>query len=234
MRIPECLTNFLQIFCKAKNFKQMKNMVKYLIVMLCFFAFIPMQAQDNMKPVDAEFFTIQIKALSKKVPVSIFEGLNGVWVKQNSDGLYKYYYGRYPNYQAARKAIEEVREKGYPDAFVVSSRKIIMNKTWQNVVEEKPATKVIKQEEKPSTMVKGEIVVYTVQLSAFKYPVYVDFFAPISDIMEFQLEDKLFRYCTGKYLSMDEAKIALDKYKKMGYDKSFIVEYDKYKPYLIE
>lgn len=214
----------------------MIKIVKILILIL--FVAIqlkPLSAQtENMNPVDAEFFTIQINALSKKVPLSFFEGLDGVWFKQNEDGLYKYYYGRYPNYQAARTAIEDVRKKGYPDAFVVSSRKIIQDKTWQNVVEEKIPEKVKTTNNETNKSVKGEIIVYTIQLSAFKYPVYIDFFAPITDIMEFQLEDKLFRYCTGKYLSHDEAKVALEKYKKMGYDKSFIVEYDKYKPYHIE
>ncbi|MFB6320105.1 SPOR domain-containing protein [Saccharicrinis sp. FJH54] len=192
-------------------------------------------AQDKVqKPVDAEFFTIQIKALSKEVPTSFFKGLEGVWSKKNEDGLYKYYYGRYPNYQAARTAIEDVRKKGYPDAFVVSSRKIIKNKVWQNVVEEKPKEKTAEPKVNKSNVIKGEVVVYTIQLSAFKYPVYKDFFAPLTGIMEFQLEDKLFRYCIGKYLSQDEAEVALEKYKKMGYDKSFIVEFDKYEPYAIE
>jgi DUF1680 family protein len=31
MRIPECIANFLQIFCKAKNFKQMKRFILFLI-----------------------------------------------------------------------------------------------------------------------------------------------------------------------------------------------------------
>ncbi|MFC0878775.1 SPOR domain-containing protein [Saccharicrinis sp. FJH2] len=192
-------------------------------------------AQDKVtKPVDAEFFTIQIKALSKEVPTSFFKGLEGVWSKKNDDGLYKYYYGRYPNYQAARTAIEDIRKKGYPDAFVVSSRKIIKNKVWQNVVEEKPTEKKTETKVNKSSVIKGEVVVYTIQLSAFKYPVYKDFFAPLTGIMEFQLEDKLFRYCIGKYLTKDEAEVALEKYKKMGYDKSFVVEYDKYEPYAIE
>ncbi|MFB6343780.1 SPOR domain-containing protein [Saccharicrinis sp. FJH62] len=192
-------------------------------------------AQDKVtKPVDAEFFTIQIKALSKEVPTSFFKGLEGVWSKKNDDGLYKYYYGRYPNYQAARTAIEDIRKKGYPDAFVVSSRKIIKNKVWQNVVEEKSTEKKTETKVNKSSVIKGEVVVYTIQLSAFKYPVYKDFFAPLTGIMEFQLEDKLFRYCIGKYLTKDEAEVALEKYKKMGYDKSFVVEYDKYEPYAIE
>lgn len=214
----------------------MKKAVK--LVLICFGAFLYMHSSmaqsGNVKPVDAEFFTVQIKALSKKVPLSFFEGLDNVWMKKSDSGLYKYYTGRYPNYQAARTAIENVRKKGYPDAFVVSSRKIIKEKNWQNVVEEKTRDAVVKKPVEKSEVIKGEMMVYTIQLSAFKYPVYKDFFAPIKEVMEFQLEDKLFRYCTGKYLSMDEAKVALEKYKKMGYDKSFIVEYDKYKPYLIE
>lgn len=214
----------------------MKSTVKivFLLFGICISTTMLKAQETNVTPVDAEFFTVQIKALSKKVPLSFFEGLNGVWFKQSQEGLYKYYYGRYPNYQAARTAIDDIRKKGYPDAFVVSSRKIIRNKEWQNVVEEKTAVNPQIGAVEPSKIVKGEIIVYTIQLSAFKYPVYIDFFAPITDIMEFQLEDKLFRYCTGKYLNYDEAKIALEKYKKMGYDKSFIVEFDKYKPYLIE
>jgi hypothetical protein len=225
-----------------------RGILKTIMVMCSAVIMFTVSAQQT-NPVEDEYFTIQIKALSKKVPLTFFEDLTGVWVVQNTDGLFKYYYKKFPSYQDAKAETEEIRVKGYPDAFVVSSRKIFPAQSFKTpdvVVEtpvvEKPVVKSESTEQKtvievvqtPKVETPGTMTVYTIQLSAFKYPVYIDFFAPITDISEFQLEDKLFRYCTGKYLSHDEAKLALDKYQKMGYDKSFIVEYDKYKPYIID
>lgn len=228
----------------------MKRGILKTIMIICSAVILFNASAQQTGSLEEEYFTIQIKALSKKVPLTYFEDLTGVWVVQNSDGLFKYYYKKFPSYQEAKAETEGIRTKGYPDAFVVSSRKIFPAQSWKTpdvVVEtaQKEQTqvkndatvepkKVVEVEKTPQVETPGTMTVYTVQLSAFKYPVYIDFFAPITDITEFQLEDKLFRYCTGKYLSYEEAKIALEKYQKMGYDKSFIVEYDKYKPYIID
>ncbi len=34
VQVPECITNFLQIYCKTKNFKQMKKVLMIILVLL--------------------------------------------------------------------------------------------------------------------------------------------------------------------------------------------------------
>lgn len=231
-----------------------------LILIIFLSQFVTALGQNKMpKTSDPTFYTVQIQALSKELPPDHFKGLNGVWMRKASDGLYKYYHGRYATSNEARTAVASLRKKGFSDAFLVSSQRFMIKSgpykpaTVKNSISAKPVVKttppvqkkpLVKPVEKPVTS-SADVVhkrpenikegtIWTVQLSAFKYPVYLNFFDPLKNIMEFQGPDKYFKYCIGKYDDYDEAHKALGEYKEMGYDKAFVVPYEKYLPYLIE
>ncbi len=230
-------------------------------MIICFTHFATGYGQNKMPQTsDPTFYTVQIQALSRELPPDHFKGLSGVWMRKASDGLFKYYHGRYATSDEARAAVASLRKKGFSDAFLVSSERFMIksgpykpastNTTASQPVENKPVSKpvvkpVVKPVAKPiaqasaqNELVRPENIaegtIWTVQLSAFKYPVYLNFFDPLKNIMEFQGPDKYFKYCIGKYDDYDEAHKALEEYKEMGYDKAFIVDYEKYLPYLIE
>lgn len=223
---------------------------------------LSVDAQTHMPQIqDAVFYTVQLQALSKELPPDHFDGLQGVWMRKDADGLFKYYHGRYASEKEARTAVATLKRKGFSDVWMVSSNRFIMgNPVLNKTKKEVPKVKTVQAKqpvEKPdikpivkNSVAKTNIIpdsrpvirpedikegmIWTVQLSAFKYPVYLNFFDPLKDIMEFQGSDKYFKYCIGKYTDYDKAHIALEEYKRMGYDKAFVVDYEKYLPYLIE
>lgn len=231
-----------------------------LILLICLINIPFVSGQIAMpKTSDPTFYTVQIQALSRELPPNHFEGLSGVWMRKASDGLFKYYHGRYATENEARSAVATLRKKGFSDAFMVSSERFTIKSApykasapKTKVAPAKPASKAVAisakpvakkaepavQKPSPREVIRPEDIkegmVWTVQLSAFKYPVYLNFFDPLKNIMEFQGPDKYFKYCIGKYSDYDDAHRALEEYKEMGYDKAFVVDYEKYLPYLIE
>lgn len=187
------------------------------------------------------FFTIQIKSLSKPVELSYFEALSGVWEKKGDDGMYKYFYGRFPDYASAREVALKLKKDKYTDAFVVFSDKSILpaNKLKLNG-NSKPVVKgTVSQPlsaEKKQTKVEKEKTSdkWTIQLAAFKYPRYIDDFKPLTDVMEFFCADKKYRYSVGVFDTYEAAKAQVAKYKSMGYSGAFVVGYDKLEPFMIE
>lgn len=216
----------------------MKNIFLTLISLFLVFG---LNAQVTQAP-DKGFFTIQIKSLSKPVELSYFESESGVWEQKAADGLYKYFYGRYPDYASAREVAVKLKKSQYPDAFVVFSDKTIKPANTLSVL--KPATpqqaaaKVSKpiadSESGAADKAAFSAGKWTVQLAAFKYPMYIEDFKPLTNVMEFYCQDKMYRYCVGVYNSYDDAKASLDKYKEAGQKGAFVVSYDKLKNYIIE
>ncbi len=82
---------------------------------------------DNLKPVpsltDNEIsrrytLTIQVMANLKPVNQDILGNLEQVEEYVCSDGYYRYTSGAFRNYTEAKKALDEIKKKGYPDAFI--------------------------------------------------------------------------------------------------------------------
>ncbi len=85
---------------------------------------------------------------------------------------------------------------------------------------------------------KQEIVlspdkIYTIQITASRYPFYTSELKEFSQVFEFYMPDKVYRYTEGKYRG-EKATEELEKVISYGYKEAFIVEWDKYAPYQIE
>ncbi len=66
------------------------------------------------------FFSVQIKSSTKDIPATPenFHGLSPLF-KKKIDGIYKYFYGKTPNLDEAKRLLRIARKSGYHDAFVV-------------------------------------------------------------------------------------------------------------------
>lgn len=64
-------------------------------------------------------YKIQLGSFSQSVPENTFNGLTPV-SKEEENGSTKYYVGSFTSLKEVRKALEQVRNYGYPDAFIVS------------------------------------------------------------------------------------------------------------------
>jgi outer membrane protein OmpA-like peptidoglycan-associated protein len=63
-------------------------------------------------------FTIQVCADFRPVGPDGFRGLTGVKEHICKDDYYRYTFGSYTSFQEARSVLDEIRESGYPDAFI--------------------------------------------------------------------------------------------------------------------
>ncbi len=138
-----------------------------------------------------------------------------------ADGYMKYCVGSYATHKLAENELVYYRDLGYTQAFIVNTSKYKL-KGDNNYVSN-------------AKFVPDPNKTYTIQLSAFRFPVYLSHFKGIEqdDIMEFYLKDKIYRYTTGKY-KYDEAVAELSKIKEKGFKKAYITELDAYLPYQIE
>jgi len=149
-------------------------------------------------------YTIQIKAFTSPVDLSIFKNLNGVEEHYCNDGFYRYTYGKFKTRNEALKEKEKIVELGYFDAFVIE-----LDKFKQKVID------------------KSE---FTIQLKSSASPLKLTVFKDIkNDVREVIGNDGQFKYIYGTYKTISEAKKDLEKLKKNGYTDAFITNTAVYK-----
>ncbi len=174
----------------------------------------------RMSEAQAPYYAIQIIALAKPPQMpSFFKNIDVAREYPCNDGYLRFCVGQYNSYEEAKAAVQGVKDKGYDQAFVVNTAEYSID---GSVAEVSHSTKKIDPNK-----------TYTVQLSAFRFPVYLSHFKNIDDVMEFRMKDKVFRYTTGSFKG-DVAAQELEKVKALGYKDAHLVELDKYMPYKIE
>jgi hypothetical protein len=167
----------------------------------------------------APFYSIQILAL-KEAPSApeFFDKINTAYEYPCSDGFVRYCVGKFDSYKAAMAQLESIKAMGYGQAFVVNTKRYpVKGSQWTDSGDLKIEPDKI----------------YTVQLSAFRFPVYLTHFKDVDGVMEFRMKDKIFRYTVGKFPGTN-AEEELAKIKAKGYKDAFLVEFDKYAPFKIE
>ncbi len=174
---------------------------------------------------DLPAFSIQISA-SKTPPAdaSFAKGLDVVYEYKTTDGLIKYYYGKFETYAEANKEIRSIRSKGFDSAFVVNLRAAASGSTANK-------GQILTTGGKPIEIDPSKE--YVIQVGAFRYPLYISFFENVGEVYEYRLNDKIFRYTT-KPIKGTEVKAELNRIQNLGYNAAFVVEYSKYAPFKIE
>lgn len=167
---------------------------------------------------NAPYYAIQILALEEPPQnAEFFQNIDVVKEYICEDGYVRYVVGEYHTFSEAAKDLDLYKEKGYTDVFVVNTKKLLVKNQSTN------SSKLVIDPNKD----------YLIQLSAFRFPVYLSHFENIDDILEFYMKDKIFRYCTN-VISGTEVEQELDRIKGLGYNNAFIVDYEKYKAFKIE
>ncbi|HPQ32997.1 MAG TPA: hypothetical protein PK563_00780 [Tenuifilaceae bacterium] len=141
------------------------------------------------------FFTIQVMALIIPVQAEHFSNINDISVTKGSDGIHRYTTGMFSSKEEAIAFLNEVRSKGYNDAFV---RRV-------NPVEATPAASC-----------------FTIQLMALKNPVEIEYFNSQLAVEVLEGSDEFHRYITGNYQTKEDALSELAKVIELGYKDAFI------------
>jgi hypothetical protein len=180
-----------------------------------------LRTTKKILPVDniyAPYYSIQILALRRAPQApSFFRNVEQAREFNCADGYVRYTVGKYSSKEAALADISKVKSMGYPECFVVDLREYELNGGGAG----------------SSRFDYNSDDVYTVQLAAFRYPVYTSHFEEFDEVMEFYPEDRIYRYTVGRYKG-DEAAEALRYAKSKGYSQAHLVPIEKYLPYRIE
>ncbi len=168
--------------------------------------------------VSAPYFAIQILAL-KRSPQnpSYFRNVDRAREFDCADGYVRYTIGSYSSKEAAMDAISGVKSLGYQKCFVVDLRSYNLNGKQSSADNFSPRRNTT----------------YTIQLAAFRYPVYLNHFEEFDNVMEFYPEDRVYRYTVGQ-INGSKALEELNRIKAMGYPQAHLVPFDKYRSFRIE
>jgi hypothetical protein len=212
----------------------------------------PVRTSKKIMPVDKvtkPYYTVQILAL-KEAPKdpNFFDDIEICREFSCTDGYKRYTVGQYETAELAAKAIPRIKALSpkYEKAFVANTEtySIALNEFRSNYdtenqpIKEEPKTiKDTDSNDKVIESVTQEPLdpdkTYTIQLTASRYPFYTSELKGFTDVYEFFMPDKVYRYCEGKYKS-SEVEAELKKAMQLGYNEAFYVEWDKYAPYKIE
>ncbi|MBN2167297.1 MAG: SPOR domain-containing protein [Marinilabiliaceae bacterium] len=180
----------------------------------------PLRTDKKIITVESEtesYYAIQILAIQEPPQnPDYFKNIEVAKEFKCNDGFVRYIVGQYETFNDAAAELDIYKEKGYPDVFVVNTSKL-------GQVKSKSGGRLIIDPSKN----------YLIQLSAFRFPVYISYFEQFDKVLEFYMKDKIYRYSTP-LISGSEVESELKRIKEMGYKGAFIVEYDKYQPYQIE
>ncbi len=169
-------------------------------------------------------YAIQILAL--KLPPTnpqFFSNVEVAYEYACTDGYVRYTVGPYSSYASARSDLERVRALGYEGCFVVDVKNYAVTEDLSSAF----------RFDETGGIPPDPNGVYTIQLAAFRYPVYVSYFADFENVMEFYFKDKIYRYCVGKY-SGDKALENLARVRASGYPQAYLVLLENYLPFQIE
>jgi hypothetical protein len=160
----------------------------------------------------APYYAIQLLAL--QMPPQDPDFFNQITTAREfvcNDGYVRYVVGQYQTFADAAHDLEKYRAMGYADAFVANTKRL----------------GAVASGFAPSRMNIVPDKMYTIQVSAFRFPVYLSHFENLDGVMEFYMKDQVYRYCIGKHLGAvieDE----LLKIKNSGYKDAYIVELEAY------
>ncbi len=128
-----------------------------------------------------------------------------------TDSAFLYTAGNFQQKTDALIYLNEVIDKGYPDAGMLEKRDL---------------EQLIAQLSEEDIMVEAS---FTIQIMALKNPVEVDYFTPLEGVIRYAGHDGLHRYVYGEYDGIDVAMNMLPTLKEMGYYDAFIMSVLRYR-----
>ena len=191
------------------------------------------------------FYTVQILAL-KDAPTDprFFDNLESAREFSCTDGYKRYVVGQYETHDQAAADLPRIKALSpkYKNAFVANTTSYNISSDFKSSyektaeVENPNETSDLNKTEKSAAQTVSVFdpnKIYTIQLTASRYPFYVSELKEFKEVFEFYMPDKVYRYSVGKY-NGKEIDSEIKKVIALGYKEAFAVEWDKYVPYKIE
>ncbi|MBI5217450.1 MAG: SPOR domain-containing protein [Bacteroidia bacterium] len=168
--------------------------------------------EEKAKAEETKLYAIQIGSSIKPVNPGYFKGVSDVKEKLTRNGYYKYYYGKYAGYKAAKAELENARNAGYKDAFIIKY-------TGEDV-----AKTLTSADDNTTPEPHGT---YTIQVASSKKRAEAKYFKGL-DVKEIEGKNGFYIYITGDYNSVGSARKDLKKVIGLGFKDAFINRTEKY------
>lgn len=200
-------------------------------------------------------YAIQVGAFRYPVPRVYFNRFQGVKVYLGYDNIYRYTVGEYPDEEVAKMELAEVR-KMIGDAFVIGVDRYIVERKIQNGAKGDPVSdnelllRRLKSYEsmkkkralssastrryidKPRESEMGIVSeAYTIVLMVSGQMLDLDRFEGVGEVDVYAVNSGKYLYCTGLYVSPDEAEAYLDRARKLGFREARVINADTYEYY---
>ncbi|OQY02813.1 MAG: hypothetical protein B6I20_06425 [Bacteroidetes bacterium 4572_117] len=163
-------------------------------------------------------YTIQIGAYRKPVQRKVFAKIKNVQMYY-SNKLYKYTTGEFNSFESAQKELLSVHNSGFDKAFIRKASEYLPNeisKLYSNPID-----------------LKREFArldtTYTIQLGVYRKPIQRTVYADVK-IVQMYYVNKLYKYSTGEYNSIETAQEKLSNIRGLGYSKAYIRKVSEYYP----
>ena len=182
-----------------------------------------------------DFYTIQVRSLSHEAPLTMDELQMGMW-QAKVDGQMKCFMGRYAKYDEAKAALVSIKNKNYKDVFVVSSDKIFGVGEDSDAANTEDLMSMLEEDDSHNfaNQYKEGEQLFTIQIAAYRYPLYMTEFNLEEEVYEFFCNDNIYRYTVGKFYKESDARKRLSQIKESGFPDAFLVDYNKYASYRLE
>ena len=187
-------------------------------------------------------FRVQVGAFRKPVAIDKFREFSPVSGEVLTNGLTVYLAGYFNNTASALTARKEIRKIGYADAFVVAycdgkrislaearqleqSRRCIPKSQNELSIEVARLFETLNIIPDVNLAIVKEEIFYTVQVGVYNKKINIEQLPGIDELEAFQSPNGQYRYSSGKFLSIDDAKIRKADIVKKGIADAYIVAY---------
>jgi hypothetical protein len=172
-------------------------------------------------------FRVQVGAFRKPVPAERFREFTPVDGKVLANGLTVYMAGYFQSSAEALQQQNLIRTLGYTDAFVVAYQNCTrMSLAQGRALEGRTPvanTAVVAQNSKFAG--PGQGLYYSVQVGVYNRPITSEAQIGLTELIEAQTAKGQYRYASGKFANLNDAKLRQQQAVKKGIKDAFIVAY---------
>ncbi len=198
------------------------------------FALQEKQAQTQATPLPVGLpcpqglvFRVQVGAFRKKVPTERFREFTPVDGQVLANGLTVYMAGYFSSSAEALQQRKLIRTLGYPDAFVVAYQNCSRLSLAQGRALESITTLAPTQNSANNSIfaLPGQGLYYTVQVGVYNRPLTSEAQIGLSELIEAKTAKGQYRYASGKFGNLKDAKARQQLAVAKGITDAFIVAY---------
>jgi hypothetical protein len=172
-------------------------------------------------------FRVQVGAFRKQVPAERFREFTPVDGQVLANGLTVYMAGYFQSSAEALQQQKLIRSLGYTDAFVVAYQNCTRLSLAQGRALEgrAPVSNIGIVAQSSQFTGPGQGLYYSVQVGVYNRPIKSEAQLGLTELIEAQTAKGQYRYASGKFSNLNDAKVRQQEAVKKGITDAFIVAY---------